>query len=110
MPMTTVTLWARGFTCPSPVVAPRCDRATLDRLLDGCNGRRLTRCPAYGRCERLRFYPALLRGCGSSRTHGRRRARMYLHANAKLGLAGRLALVGAIDEGLSLRAAAAAFR
>ena len=34
---------------------------------------------------------------------------MYLHANAKLGLAGRLALVGAIDEGLSLRAAAAAF-
>ena len=35
---------------------------------------------------------------------------MYLHANAKLGLAGRLALVGAIEEGLSLRAAAADFR
>src|SRR5919204_2696872 len=34
---------------------------------------------------------------------------MYLHANAKLGLAGRLALVRAIDRGLSLRAAAAAF-
>src|SRR6266852_97660 len=34
---------------------------------------------------------------------------MYLHANAKLGLAGRLALVLAIDEGCSLRAAAAAF-
>jgi transposase InsO family protein len=34
---------------------------------------------------------------------------MYLHANAKLGLAGRLALVGAIGEGLSLRRAAAAF-
>jgi transposase len=34
---------------------------------------------------------------------------MYLHANAKLGLAGRLALAGAIDEGLSLKAAAAAF-
>jgi transposase InsO family protein len=34
---------------------------------------------------------------------------MYLHANAKLGLAGRLALVRAIDEGVSLRAAAAAF-
>jgi|SRR6185437_12929861 transposase InsO family protein len=34
---------------------------------------------------------------------------MYLHANAKLGLAGRLALVRAIEEGLSLRAAAAAF-
>jgi transposase len=34
---------------------------------------------------------------------------MYLHANAKLGLAGRLALVTAIDEGRSLRAAAAAF-
>jgi transposase InsO family protein len=33
---------------------------------------------------------------------------MYLHANAKLGLAGRLALVGAIEQGLSLRAAAAA--
>jgi transposase len=34
---------------------------------------------------------------------------MYLHANAKLGLAGRLALVRAIEEGLSLRAATAAF-
>ena len=34
---------------------------------------------------------------------------MYLHANAKLGLAGRLALVGAVDEGVSLRAAAAVF-
>jgi len=33
---------------------------------------------------------------------------MYLHANAKLGLAGRLALVTTIDGGLSLRAAAAA--
>ena len=34
---------------------------------------------------------------------------MYLHANAKLGLAGRLALVRAIEEGLSMKAAAAAF-
>jgi transposase InsO family protein len=34
---------------------------------------------------------------------------MYLHANAKLGLAGRFALVGAVEEGLSLRAAAAVF-
>src|SRR5437763_7841783 len=34
---------------------------------------------------------------------------MYLHANAKLGLAGRLASVVAIEEGLSLKAAAAAF-
>jgi transposase len=34
---------------------------------------------------------------------------MYLHANAKLGLAGRLALVRAIEGGLSLRAAAAVF-
>jgi transposase InsO family protein len=34
---------------------------------------------------------------------------MLLHANAKLGLAGRLALVRAIDGGLSLKAAAAAF-
>src|SRR2546430_7562423 len=34
---------------------------------------------------------------------------MYLHANAKLGLAGRLALVQAIEQGLSLKAAAAAF-
>jgi transposase InsO family protein len=34
---------------------------------------------------------------------------MYLHANAKLGLAGRLAIVRAIEEGLSLKAAAAAF-
>jgi transposase-like protein len=34
---------------------------------------------------------------------------MYLHANAKLGLAGRFALVRAIDGGVSLKAAAAAF-
>ena len=34
---------------------------------------------------------------------------MYLHANAKLGLAGRLAVVRAIEEGLSIKAAAAAF-
>lgn len=34
---------------------------------------------------------------------------MYLHANAKLGLAGRLALVRAIEEGLSLKAAATVF-
>src|SRR3989442_4410446 len=34
---------------------------------------------------------------------------MYLHANAKLGLAGRLALVQAIEQGLSWRAAGAAF-
>jgi hypothetical protein len=34
---------------------------------------------------------------------------MYLHANAKLGLAGRLALVRAIEDGLSLRQAAAVF-
>jgi len=34
---------------------------------------------------------------------------MYLHANAKLGLAGRLALVTAIEGGRSLKAAAAAF-
>ena len=34
---------------------------------------------------------------------------MYLHANAKLGLAGRLALVTAIHGGLSLKAAAVAF-
>jgi transposase InsO family protein len=34
---------------------------------------------------------------------------MYLHANAKLGLAGRLALVRAIEDGLSLKRAAARF-
>jgi transposase len=34
---------------------------------------------------------------------------MYLHANAKLGLAGRLALVRAIEEGLSLKATGTAF-
>jgi transposase InsO family protein len=34
---------------------------------------------------------------------------MKVHANARLGLAGRLALVRAIEEGLSLKAAAAAF-
>jgi transposase InsO family protein len=35
---------------------------------------------------------------------------MYLHANAKLGLAGRYELVRAIENGLTLKAAAAAFR
>ena len=34
---------------------------------------------------------------------------MYLHANAKLGLAGRLALVRAVEDGLSLKQAAALF-
>jgi transposase InsO family protein len=34
---------------------------------------------------------------------------MFLHANAKLGLAGRLALVRAIEGGLSMREAAASF-
>ena len=34
---------------------------------------------------------------------------MLLHANAKLGLAGRLALVRAVEDGVSLKAAAAAF-
>jgi transposase InsO family protein len=34
---------------------------------------------------------------------------MVLHRNAKLGLAGRLALVRAVEDGLSLKAAAAAF-
>ena len=34
---------------------------------------------------------------------------MTLHRNAKLGLAGRLALVQAIEEGMSMKAAAAAF-
>jgi len=35
---------------------------------------------------------------------------MHLHANAKLGLAGRLALVRAIEDGLSLKQAAACFQ
>ena len=34
---------------------------------------------------------------------------MYLHANAKLGLAGRLALVRTVEDGLSLRQAATSF-
>jgi transposase InsO family protein len=34
---------------------------------------------------------------------------MFLHANAKLGLAGRLALVSAIDGGMTLKQAAACF-
>ncbi|HEX2234178.1 MAG TPA: IS481 family transposase [Thermoleophilaceae bacterium] len=34
---------------------------------------------------------------------------MYVHANAKLGLAGRLALVKTVEQGMSLKAAAAAF-
>jgi hypothetical protein len=35
---------------------------------------------------------------------------MYLHANAKLGLAGRLALVRAVEEGCWLKVAAAAYK
>jgi transposase len=34
---------------------------------------------------------------------------MYLHANAKLGLGGRFALVQAIEDGCSVRAAAERF-
>ena len=34
---------------------------------------------------------------------------MLVHANAKLGLAGRLALVQRVEEGRSLRSVAAAF-
>ena len=34
---------------------------------------------------------------------------MGLHRNARLGLAGRLALLRSVEEGLSLKAAAAAF-
>jgi hypothetical protein len=34
---------------------------------------------------------------------------MYLHTNAKLGLAGRFALVTTIEQGMTLNAAAAAF-
>jgi molybdenum-dependent DNA-binding transcriptional regulator ModE len=34
---------------------------------------------------------------------------MYLHGNAKLGLAGRFALVQAIEQGCSIRAAAERF-
>ena len=34
---------------------------------------------------------------------------MYLHANAKLGLAGRFALVTAVEVGMSLKGAAVAF-
>ncbi len=34
---------------------------------------------------------------------------MYLHANAKLGLAGRLALVRAVEDGMSLKQAAVCF-
>jgi Homeodomain-like domain len=34
---------------------------------------------------------------------------MHLHANAKLGLAGRLGFVKVIEDGMSLKAAAAAF-
>src|SRR5690349_1824803 len=73
------------------------------------DGRR-ARCPAYRGCERLSVLsgpPSRLWVFPDSRS--RRRARMYLHANAKLGLAGRLALVRAIEGGLSLRAAAARF-
>ncbi len=60
----------------------------------------VARCPAYRGCERLRETSGPSRGCGSSRTHAQRRARMYLHANAKLGLAGRLR-AGPRDRGWS---------
>src|SRR5215471_17672649 len=67
-------------------------------------------CPAYRGCERVRVLsgaPSRLWVFPDSRSQ--RRARMYLHANAKLGLAGRVALVGAIEGGMTLKAAAAAF-
>ena len=68
----------------------------------------LPSCPAYTGCERLRCIRPLLRGCESSRTT-LKGGLGYVHANAKLGLAGRLALVRAIEDGLTLKAAAAAF-
>src|SRR5213076_1037929 len=46
---------------------------------------------------------------GLRRPRPRRRARMYLHANAKLGLAARFALVQAVEGGCSIRRAAARF-
>ena len=48
----------------------------------------------------MRVYPGL---------RSKEGADVNLHANAKLGLAGRLALVRAVEDGLSLKAAAAAF-
>jgi transposase InsO family protein len=44
-----------------------------------------------------------------AQTHGQKEGQMQLHANAKLGPSGRYALVCAIESGLSLKAAAAAF-
>ena len=70
----------------------------------------LARCPAYRGCERLRgSIRASFEAVGLPRLTPRRRARMYLHANAKLGLAGRSRSSQAIEGGCSLRAAAAAF-
>ena len=59
---------------------------------------------AYTGCERLRGSsgpPSRLWVCQDSRP--RRRTRMVLHRNAKLGLAGRFALVQARRGGLSVR-------
>jgi transposase InsO family protein len=45
-----------------------------------------------------------------AKTTAQKEGQMLVHRNAKLGLAGRLALVEAIEAGLTLKAAAAAFR
>src|SRR3954451_9582678 len=56
------------------------------------------------------MHPALLRGCARPPRHATgRRAVMNLHANAKLGLAGRRELVLAIEAGVTLRQAAVCF-
>src|SRR5262249_60827022 len=88
----------------------RCDRGDAVRVVGTTPTTGLASCPACGGCERLRVLsgpPSRLWVFPDSRS--RRRARMYLHASARLGLAGRLALVRAIEGGLSLRAAAARF-
>jgi transposase-like protein len=82
----------------------RCRSSSLGSSRD-----RPTRCHAYRRCERLRGHPVSFEAVGLRRLTPKGGARMVFHRNAKLGLAGRLALVQAIEGGMSMRAAAAAF-
>src|SRR5204862_1882973 len=101
---------------PAAAFAAKLSRTAADRPRDTrrtdpcyCGLQPPSSSRASTRCERLRGCPGLLRGCGSATTHSRRRTRMQLHRIAKLGLRGRRELVLAIESGISLKAAAAAF-
>jgi hypothetical protein len=100
-------LTSPAHRCPPPGSVP--DGAHPGRR-DGLRSGAGT-CPSFlltGRCWARGRQPAPRRW-SLPRLSARRRARMHVHANAKLGPAGRLALTEAISAGMSQKAAAAAF-